>query len=290
MDHLHTLYQQSFNSWRAFSENYQCCLSWRLILSAHIFVTPVIPIKLPLWAKMSPVDVRSTPQCFAGYFQLLLIIECALFCMLSNDHTANNSHGRKSFWKFEYVTTAVGKAKKWPAKWWYKKCWLDKLSCFMTLFAPIISHNLAFFVTFVQNQSMFLLPNKVRLAYPFTSKYSHMALSVLFSIHQPLHIITISTDRQKMQKLCSSTNCFIHTLIWLPTCMKIKFFSLGTYEMTGNFYLSTHFANTNNSINISWRKTHTMWVIMKVFYILQVHLHVRPTFRNKYQTEPEYLE
>ena len=195
------------------------------------------------WCKIYTAMLHLIPS--AGFFQLLLIVECALFCILSITHTANNSHGWKSFWKSEYVTTAVGKAKKWPAKWWYKKCWLDKLSCFMTLFAPIISHNLAFFVTFVQNQSMFLLPNKVWLAYPFTSKYSHVALSVLFSIHRPLNIITIYTDRQKMQKSCSSSNCFIHTLIWLPTCMKIKFFSLGTYEMTGNIYLSTHVAHTN---------------------------------------------
>ena len=92
----------------------------------------------------------------------------------------------------------------------------------MILLTPIISRNLTFFATFIQNQIMFLLPHNVWLVYPFTSQSSHMTNTVLFGIHQLLHLVTICTNRQKMQNLYYSTS--VSAYPDMANMEKVKFF------------------------------------------------------------------
>ena len=88
----------------------------------------------------------------------------------------------------------------------------------MTFSASIMIQNLAVFVTFMQYQIVFSLPNII-FWHHISIYLTTISHGMLFNIHHALYLIAICTCRQKCE-ICIAQQAFQHTLTWL---LKLNF-------------------------------------------------------------------
>ena len=157
---------------------------------ARILVTTVLCIRLKFkWISCIPCSISlvtslkiinaaypdlnntlGTLVCDSSDSSLISFLSCdiaeyTLFCTMSNDHAACRVHAGNCHWKSDYVILLSARQKRWPANCWNIKMlsWLIE-SVLMTFSASIMIQNLAVFVTFMQYQIVFSLPNIILLA------------------------------------------------------------------------------------------------------------------------------